>query len=118
MLCGPGYKECSKKVWLQAVRDFQKALHTNEVEAFSCSKCPSETSVGDGLDEVHIGDGVSEGMPVDLDPADVKAYKEVPNSIEVKGIEHKERTLLRQPRVRKLLRGSFDKATADYPSKI
>ena len=99
MLCGQGYKECSKKVWLQAVCDFQKALHTNEVEAFSCSKCPSETSVGDGLDEVHIGDGVSEGMPVDLVPADVKAYKKVPNSKEVKGIEHKERTLLRQPRM-------------------
>ena len=64
-------KECSKKVWLMAVSDFQHALVTDEKENFTCSKCPSADSIGDGLDEVHIGDGVSEGTQVDLVPHEV-----------------------------------------------
>ena len=33
--------------------------------------CPSADSIGDGLDEVHIGDGISEGTQVDLVTKDV-----------------------------------------------
>ena len=62
MLCGPSAKECPKKVWMQAVGDFENALTTDEPEAFTCENCPSENSPGDGLDDMHIGDGVSEGM--------------------------------------------------------
>lgn len=77
MLCGSTAKECCAKVWKQAVKDFESALSTDEVEAFSCSKCPSENSPGDGLDEVHIGDGISEGMQVDHLPLEVKNFKEL-----------------------------------------
>ena len=66
ILCGSSAKECPKKVWLQAVGDFENALTTKEKEAFTCDRCPSEDSPGDGLDEVHIGDGICEGMQVDL----------------------------------------------------
>ena len=71
MLYGEKGKECSKKVWLMAVSDFEHALDSDEEEAFSCEKCPSENNPGDGLDEVHIGDGVSEGTQVDLVPKSV-----------------------------------------------
>ena len=54
-----------------AVSDFEHALKTDEEEIFSCTKCPSADSIGDGLDEVHIGDGISEGTQVDLVPKDV-----------------------------------------------
>ena len=47
------------------------------LEAFSCSKCPSEYSSGDGQDEVHIGDGISEGTQVDLVPDYIKNEKEI-----------------------------------------
>ena len=58
------------------------ALHTDEVEAFSCSKCPSETSPGDGLDEIHIGDGISEGLQMDNVPDYVKNFEEPESSKE------------------------------------
>ena len=54
LLTGSLAKECCPQIWKWGVRDFECALHTDEVEAFSCSKCPSETSPGDGLDEIHI----------------------------------------------------------------
>ena len=76
MLCGNTAKECSKTVWCTAVKDFENALTTDEVEAFTCHKCPSESSPGDGQDEVHIGDGVCEGTQVDLVPEHVKKFKE------------------------------------------
>ena len=58
ILCGSSAKKCAKKVWLQAVGDFENALTTEEKEAFTCDICQSEDSPGDGLDEVHIGDGI------------------------------------------------------------
>ena len=76
LLCGSSAKECPKKVWLEAVGDFESALTTDESKAFTCDKCPSENSPGDGLDEVHIGDGVCEGMQVSLVPKDIQTYKE------------------------------------------
>ena len=54
MLCRSSAKEYHKKVWIQAVEDFEHALSVDEVEAFTCNKCPSEDSEGDGKDEVHI----------------------------------------------------------------
>ena len=48
----------------------------DESGAFSCSKCPSEHSPGNGQDEVHIGDGISEGTQVDLVPEQIKNDKE------------------------------------------
>ena len=68
MLCGSSGKECPKKVWIQAVEDFEHALSVDKVEAFTCNKCPSEDSEGDGKDEVHIGDGVCEGAQVEFVP--------------------------------------------------
>ena len=150
LLCGDLAKECPKTVWLFAVEDFEDALTNDEEEAFTCHKCPSEDSPGDGKDEVHIGDGVSEGTQVDLVPDHIKNYKEpctgktylvfffgdvhilcdenfashviyerthiitidynlfiLPfisaDSVEVNGIEIHERTIIVQPKVRKIL---------------
>ena len=100
-------KDCSKYIWLQAVGDLESALYTNESEAFSCDKCPSEGSPGDGLDEVHIGDGISEGMQVDLVPKSIKDVTEDTSSVEVNGIEHKERTIIVQPKFRKAISSCF-----------
>ena len=76
LLCGDSAKECSKKIWLSAVEDFEKALTFDEEYAFSCSKCPTSESPGDGQDEVHIGDGVSEGTQVDLVPKHIRSEVE------------------------------------------
>ena len=63
-------------------------LTVDESEVYSCDKCPSEGSPGDGLDEVHIGDGISEGMQVDLVPKSIKDVTEDTSSVEVNGIDH------------------------------
>ena len=73
---GDSAKECSKKIWLLAVEDFEDAINADKREAFSCPKCPSENSPGDGQDEVHIGDGISEGTQVDLVPDHIKSSQE------------------------------------------
>ena len=99
-----GGKECSKKVWLGAVEDFENAINADENEAFSCSKCPSEFSPGDGQDEVHIGDGISEGTQVDLVPDFIKNEKEIATKTPVAlGIEFEERTIIVQSKVRKII---------------
>ena len=49
-----------------AMEDFEDAISIDEQEAFTCHKCPTEDSPGDGGDEVHIGDGVSEGTLLSL----------------------------------------------------
>ena len=71
MLFGDQGKECPKHIWLTAVADFEAALNFDEVQGYSCEKCPSEFSPGDGQDEVHTGDGISEGTQVDLVPEEV-----------------------------------------------
>ena len=123
MLCGSSAKECPKKVWIQAVEDFEHALSVDEVEAFTCNKCPSEDSEGDGQDEVHIGDGVCEGTQVELVPEHVKDFKEpLPdNSVLVEGLELFERTIFVQPKFRKvlfsLLEGNKKSNTSGMPCK-
>ena len=82
LLTGSFAKECCPQIWKWGVRDFECALHTDEVETFSCSKCPSETSPGDGLDEIHIGDGISEGLQMDNVPDYVKNFEEPVSSKE------------------------------------
>ena len=65
---------------------------------------------GDGLDEVHIGDGISEGTQVDMVPNYIKLSQEkIPiNAPEVEGIELKDRTIIVQPKVRKVLFNMLD----------
>ena len=79
MLYGSESKECPKWVWLLAVSDFEAALTTDEAKNFTCSKCPSADSIGDGKDEIHIGDGVSEGTQVDLVPKHIIELSREPN---------------------------------------
>ena len=113
-----GNKECSKQVWLGAVEDFENAISADESEAFSCSKCPSEHSPGDGQDEVHIGDGISESTQVDLVPEQVKNDKEkVANISGVEGIELAERTIIVQSKVRKVFSGLFNGFSKQKSSK-
>ena len=69
-----------------AVSDFEAALTTDEAENFTCSKCPSADSIGDGKDEVHIGDGVSEGTQVDLVPKHIVELSREP--IHVSNLHH------------------------------
>ena len=73
---GDSAKECSKKIWLLAVEDFENAINADEIEAFSCPKYLSENRPGDGQDEVHIGDGISEATQVDLVPDHIKSSQE------------------------------------------
>ena len=61
---------------MKSAEDFEDALTIDERKAFYCNQCPTEDSPCDGKDEVHIGDGVSEGTQVDLVPDHIKNYKE------------------------------------------
>ena len=66
-------------------------------------------TAGDGQDEVHIGDGISEGTQVDLVPDHMKNDKEkVANISGVEGIELAERTIIVQSKVRKVFSGLFN----------
>ena len=47
MLCGTSLKECPKSIFIKALEDFEHTLEVDEVEAFTCEKCPSEESSGE-----------------------------------------------------------------------
>ena len=122
MLCGTSLKECPKTIFIKAVEDFEHALEVDEVEAFTCEKCPSEESSGDGKDEVHIGDGVSEGTQLDLVPDHIKSYREsAPDTIVGEGLDVHERTIVVQPKIRKvlysMLEGNRKSTTTALPVK-
>ena len=55
---------------------------------------------------MHIGDGISEGMQVV--PKSIKDVTEDTSSVEVNGIDHKERTIIVQPKYRKAVSSCFE----------
>ena len=71
---------------MQAAGDFENALTTKEIEAFTCDRCPSEDSPDNGLDVLRIVYGICGGMQVDLlVPKDIEAFEEKADSEEVQG---------------------------------